>query len=546
MPRPLAKARGSIQAWLMRWAARVFLLLVATLMSAAPAPEPWGQTAVVAASGSVTRTAADLRSGRDTAVALVDRLQRRIVAEDRAGPGYHAIIAMDPRAAASARALDEAAAKGRWLGPLHGVPILLKDNIEAGDGMATTAGSLALADNVTGRQAPLVARLRAAGAVILGTTNLSEWANFRDFHSLGGWSALAGQTRNAIDPDRFPCGSSAGSAVAVAAGFAPAAIGTETDGSITCPASVNGLVGLKPTVGLISRTGVIPLAHSQDTAGPITRTVRDAAILLGVMAGGDPADPATAQADARRSQYAAGLERASLKGARIGVMRFAAGFDPATEAVFDAALDRMRAAGAVLVEIKEGPDLAAIAADERLVLLTEFKADIGAYLRATRPERVKTRNLADLIAFDRAHAAEEMPLFGQTIFEASEATHGLVDPAYRAALSEGRRRAGREGIDRMLSRYRVLALVAPTAGPARLIVSASRESAPAGEAARLAAVAGFPHLTVPMGAVDGLPVGMSFIGPAWSEERLLQLGHAFERAMRGPERAAGRRRRDLS
>ena len=465
-------------------------------------------------------------AGTDAAVAISD-LERLIGEKD---PTHHAVITFNPHALADARKLDAEREAGHLRGALHGVPILLKDNIESADDTATTAGSLALKGNVTGRDAPLVRRLTDAGAVMLGKTNLSEWANFRSNRSLSGWSAIGGQAANAHDPLRTPCGSSAGSAVAVALGYAPAAIGTETDGSITCPAAVNGIVGLKPTVGLVSRTYIVPISHSQDTAGPMARTVRDAAIVLGVIAGSDPMDPATRDADAHKSDYAAGLDAGSLKGTRIGVMRFAAGFHPETDTVFEAALARMKAAGAVLVEIKDGPDRKAISEAELLVLQTEFKAGLNAYLAGTDPAKVKTRTLAEVIAFNQAHADQELALFGQDIFEASEATKGLDDPAYLKALETGRRLAGPEGIDKMLADNDVVALVAPTMAPAWLIDPVLRDRYVGGGAGSLAAVSGYPHLTVPMGAVEGLPVGLSFIGPAWSDGRLLSLGYAFEQA----------------
>ena len=469
-----------------------------------------------------------LWAGRTSSVQTVARFEAAIAAGDHAGPDLHTVIALNPRVADEARAMDAARRPREAAAPLDGVPILIKDNIDVDDGLATTAGSLALKDNVTGRDAPVVARLKAAGALILGKTNLSEWANFRSTGSVSGWSGVGGQTRNAVDPRRSPCGSSSGSAAAVAAGFAAAAVGTETDGSITCPAAVNGVVGLKPTVGLVSRTHIVPISNTQDTAGPIALTVRDAAILLTAIAGTDPTDPATREADARKSDYSTKLDSGALRGARIGVMRFAAGFHPATDVVFEAALARLKAAGAVLVEIKDGPDRKALGAAERKVLLTEFKVGVEAYLATTSPERVPTRTLADLIAFNRAHAAEEMPLFGQELFEASEKTTGLADPDYLAALATARRLAGVEGIDRMLARNGVVALVAPTMGPACLIDPVLKDQFVGGGTGQMAAVAGYPHLTVPMGEVSGLPVGLSFVGPAWSEATLLAFGYAFE------------------
>jgi amidase len=475
---------------------------------------------------SIDEVRARIEDGASIA-SLADAALERIKARDET---FHAVIVLNPHVRADARNLDAERKAGKVRGPLHGVPILIKDNIESADDTATTAGSLALKDNVTNRDAPVVRRLTDAGALILGKTNLSEWANFRSTHSISGWSAVGGQVVNALDPARSPCGSSSGSAVAVALGYAPAAIGTETDGSITCPAAVNGVVGLKPTVGLVSRTHIVPISHSQDTAGPIARTVKDAAIVLSVIAGGDPVDSATAQADAHKTDYAAALDAGSLKGARIGVMRFAAGFHPETDVVFEAALARLKAAGAVLVEIKEGPDRKAVGAAEEVILATEFKVDIEAYLASTDPARVKTRTLADLIAFNRAHASEEMPLFGQEIFEKALATKGLSDPDYLAAKAAAQRMAGTEGLDRMLRENDVVALIAPTLAPAWLIDPILKDRYLGGGAGGLAAVSGYPHLTVPMGEVLGMPVGLSFIGPAWSEARLLSLGYAFEQA----------------
>jgi amidase len=477
---------------------------------------------------SASALAADLASGATTSVELVTLYERRIA---ELNPSLRAVIAVNPDALAIARKLDADRAAGRALGPLAGVPILVKDNIETADPMPTTAGSLALKDNLTGRDAPLVARLRAAGAVILGKTNLSEWANIRSDHSLSGWSATGGQTRNPYALDRSACGSSSGSGSAAAASLAAAAIGTETDGSVTCPATIAGLVGLKPTVGLVSRTHVVPISHTQDTAGPMTRTVRDAALLLGVMAGSDPADPATARADAHATDYLAGLKPDALKGARIGVMRFAAGFHPETERVFEKALATLAAAGATLVDIAKFPgEEDAIGPLEHLVLLTELKADLGAYLATTDPARVSSRSLADLIAFNKAHAEAEMPLFGQELFEAAQKTGGLADPAYVEARSKAHRLAGPEGIDAMLAANHVSVLVAPTLGPSWLIDPVLKDRFVGGGAGGPPAVAGYPHLTVPMGLVDGLPVGLSFIGPAWSDGALLAYGYAFEQA----------------
>ena len=414
----------------------------------------------------------------------------------------------------------------RRQGNIRGLPILLKDNIETRD-MPTTAGSLALVDNAPGRDAPLVARLREAGATILGKTNLSEWANIRSSNSISGWSAVGGQTRNPYDPERTPCGSSAGSAVAVAIGLAPAAIGTETNGSIVCPASVNGVVGFKPTVGLVSRTHIVPISHSQDTAGPITTTVEDAAIIMTVIAGSDPLDPATVEADARRVDYRAALDANSLQGARIGVMRFLlTNYSTETRAVFEQTLQALRDAGAELVEINEGPDMRAIGTASRQVLMTELKVDLNAYLASTDPVQVPTRTLADLIAFNDAEPRETV-LFGQELFLVAEATRGLDDPEYIAARASSLRMAGVEGIDQMMADNRVVVLIAPTTSRA-WTNDPDDDDRSQGSSSSLAAVAGYPHLTVPMGFDRGMPVGISFIGGRWDDARVLSLGHAYE------------------
>jgi len=410
-------------------------------------------------------------------------------------------------------------------GPLAGAPILLKDNIETAD-MPTTAGSLALAGNAPGRDAPLVARLRAAGAVILGKTNLSEWANIRSTNSISGWSAVGGLTPNPYDPARTACGSSSGSAVAVAVGLAPVAIGTETNGSITCPASVNGVVGFKPTVGLVSRTRIVPIAHSQDTAGPIARTVEDAAIVLTVIAGNDPADPATAEADAHKADYRAALDANSLSGARIGVLRYANGYSAPTMAVFEQSLQALRDAGAVLVDITTAPDLRAIGSDSFKVLMYELKADLNAYLASTDPDQVPTRTLADLIAFNR-QTPQETVLFGQELFEQAQAKGDLTSQDYIDARANSFRLAGPEGIDKMMADNQVVALIAPTTSRAWTHNRDDDDNAQ-GSTSTIAAVAGYPHLTVPMGFDRGMPVGLSFIAGKWDDAKVLSLGYAFE------------------
>ncbi len=437
-------------------------------------------------------------------------------------PQIHSVIALDPTAMEQARRIDQS----RRSGGIAGEPVLLKDNIEAAGPLPTTAGSLALANNVTNRDAPLVARLRAAGAVILGKTNLSEWANIRSNHSISGWSAIGGQTRNPWALDRNPCGSSSGSGASVAAGLVRMAIGTETDGSVTCPAALNGIVGLKPTVGLVSRTHVVPISHSQDTPGPMAASVREAAMLLSAIAGSDPADPATRDADRHRTDYGALLDPNSLKGKRIGVMRFASGFG--TDAAFETALAVLRERGATLVEIKKFDDQSK-GGDELKVLLTELKADLATYLKGS-PAPIPVRSLADVIAFDKANAKAEMPLFGQDTFEDAQKAKGLSDPAYKKAREASFRAAGPNGIDRLLKQYDVVALVGPTMPPAWLVDPVNGDQSTGGGAGSLAAVAGYPHLTVPMGLVKGLPVGLSFMGSKWSEARLLSLGYAYEQA----------------
>ncbi|WP_029415401.1 amidase [Brevundimonas bacteroides] len=417
---------------------------------------------------------------------------------------------------------------------IAGMPILLKDNIETRD-MPTTAGSLALADNAPGRDAPLVARLRDAGAVILGKTNLSEWANIRSSNSISGWSAVGGLTVNPYDRTRTACGSSSGSATAVATGLAPAAIGTETDGSITCPASVNGVVGFKPTVGLVSRTHVVPISHSQDTAGPIAVDVATAATVLTAIAGTDPADAATSEADARRTDYRAALDTGSLRGTRLGVLRYGVtNYSADTQAAFEAALASLRAAGAELVEITTAPQTQGIGQMELTVLMYELKADLNAYLASTDPTEVPTRTLAEVIAFNERESRETV-LFGQELLLQAEATSGLDNPDYIAARANSLRMAGPEGIDRMLSENNVVALVAPSTSRAWTNDREDEDNGQ-GSASRLPAIAGYPHLTVPMGLDRGMPVGISFIGAKWDDARILSLGYAYEQASPRPPR----------
>jgi amidase len=474
---------------------------------------------IVAAVAAVPQASLAQQRGAEAATA------QAIARVQRIDPQLGSVIALDPTAMEQARRIDATGARG----PLAGQPVLIKDNVEVAGPLPTTAGSLALANNVTNRDAPLVARLRSAGAVILGKTNLSEWANIRSGHSISGWSAVGGQTRNPWALDRNACGSSSGSGAAVAAGLVRMAIGTETDGSVTCPASINGIVGLKPTVGLVSRTHIVPISHSQDTAGPMAASVREAAQLLTVIAGSDPADTATREADSRRRDYAAGLDANSLKGKRIGVLRFAS--TPILDPGFNTALAILRERGAILVDIKKF-DQSAIGKNENVVLQTELKADLAKYLKSS-PAPIAVRTLADVIAFDKAHERQEMALFGQDYFEDSQKTKGLNDPAYKKARRISFQAAGPNGIDRLLKQHNVIALVSPTAGPSWHIDAVNRDLYTEGGAGTLAAVAGYPHLTVPMALVKGMPVGLSFMGPKWSEALLLNLGYAYEQA-RGP------------
>lgn len=444
----------------------------------------------------------------------------RIAALDDAGPELNAVI-VAAEADDAARAADAAAGL-----PLAGRTVLVKDNIETRE-WPTTAGSLALAKNATGRDAPLIARLRAAGGVVLGKTNLSEWANIRDSDSTSGWSAVGGLVKNPHATDRNACGSSSGSGAAVAAGFAWAAIGTETNGSITCPASVNGVVGFKPTVGLVSRTHVVPISATQDTAGPMARSVADAALLLNAIAGSDPADTATAEADRRRVDYAAALASASLQGVRIGVLRKQIGNDARVTAVFDAARRDLERAGAVLVDIDyDWPE--GFWQRSLPVLLFELRRDMDAYL-GSLPGQGLPRTLAEVVEFNRANADRELRWFGQDLFE--QALEATDETAYVEARDTNLAATRAGGIDKLLADNMVAFLIAPTTGPAWASDLILGDNYPGGiGAGSLAAIAGYPHLTVPMGAVEGLPIGLSFMGAKWTDAAVLKAGAAYERA----------------
>ena len=470
-----------------------------------------------------------MREGGLSSAVLVERQIARI---ELLNPELSAVIAIDPSARAQARALDARLAAGDWAGPLHGIPVLLKDNIETRD-QPTTAGSLALADNATGRDAPLVTRLRDAGAVILGKANLSEWANFRSERSSSGWSGIGGQTRNPYDPSRSPCGSSSGSAVAVAAGMTVLAVGTETNGSVVCPSSANGLVGIKPTVGLVSRTHVVPISHSQDTAGPMARSVQDAVLLLAAMAGPDEADPATAdRPEWSLDHLPAHLADDGLDGKRIGVLRSSAGFHSDVDELFEAAIISMREGGAEIVDEIEWQRPDGFSANSYDVLLYEFKHGLNGYLAGLPDADLSNMTLADLIEFNRNNAAAEMPWFGQEIFEQAQAKGPLSDEAYEDALSAVHRATRAEGIDKLLAEYDLDALIAPT-GSAAWTIDLINGDHFIGGSSSLAAISGYPNITVTMGQVHGMPVGLSIFGARFSEPVLIEIASGFEHVAGG-------------
>ena len=460
-------------------------------------------------------------SSRSLTQAYLDR----IAAVDDAGPKLNAVIETNPRALHEAETRDAERRAGRVRGPLHGIPVLLKDNIDATP-MANSAGSLVLADHRPKADAHLVRRLRDAGAVILGKTNLSEWANFRSSHSTSGWSSRGGLTRNPYVLDRNACGSSSGTAVAVAANLAALGVGTETDGSIICPSATNGLVGVKPTVGLVSRTGIIPISRTQDTAGPMARSVADAAALLSVMVGRDERDPITADSAGRAVfDYQARLRPDALRGTRLGVVRQAMGYHPATDAVMERAIAHMRKAGAEVVDITV-PTWGQWRDAEFQVLLFEFKAGVEHYLRNSG---APVATLSQVVDFNQRHHRATMPHFGQELLLQAQAKGPLGDPVYLAARSDARRLARTQGLDATLAAHDLDALIAPATAPAWHTDLAHGDRF-LGAGYGIAAVAGTPSVTVPMGDVNGLPVGVVFMGPAWSEPRLLGLAYSFEQA----------------
>ena len=479
-------------------------------------------------------TVADLQqrmqSGRETARSLVEKYLARIEDIDRRGPALHSVIETNPDALTIADAVDaERKARGPR-GPLHGIPVLIKDNIATADRMETTAGSAALEGSRPPKDAFIVQRLRAAGAIILGKTNLSEWANFRSTHSTSGWSGRGGLTRNPYVLDRNPSGSSSGSGAAAAASLCAVAVGTETDGSIVSPSNNAGLVGIKPTVGLLSRSGIVPISHSQDTAGPMARTVTDAALMLAAMAGADGDDVATRRSGTR--DYTASLDVNGLRGARIGVIRNRLfGSSPAADALAEQAIADMRAHGAVIVDPADIPTLGKFDDSEFDVLLYEFKADLNTYLTWLGPAS-PVHSLADIIAFNDEHKRREMPYFDQELMVQAERKGPLTDQKYKTELAQNHQLSRTLGIDAAMAKDHLDALVAPTGGPAWLtdLVNGDGGSAVAPSPATVAAVAGYPHITVPAGFVRGLPVGISFIGKAWSEATLIRLAYAYEQA----------------
>ncbi|MFV9506072.1 MAG: amidase [Oscillochloridaceae bacterium umkhey_bin13] len=500
--------------------------------------QPWGEVSTLGTpiyEARLVELQAALATGDLSSLELVEACLERIAALDQAGPCLRAVLELNPAAREQAQTLDAERAAGQVRGPLHGVPILLKDNLDTDDAMLTTAGSLALVSSRPAQEATVVSRLRAAGAVILGKTNLSEWANFRASGSSSGWSARGGRTRNPYVLDRNPCGSSSGSAVAVAASLCAVALGSETDGSIVCPSSLCGVVGLKPTVGLVSRAGVIPISPTQDTVGPHARTVADAAVMLGVIAGPDPRDPATALAAQHAyTDYTQFLHADGLRGARLGVLRDegTVGYNQHADAVLAQALQALHELGASLVDpLHLAPRKGYLEGDEFTVLLHEFKVAIAEYLATRQPHPAHPgapipRTLADLIAFNRDHAAQELAYFGQELFELAEATTGLADPAYQEALTRSRD-GSRELIDQALATHQLDAIIAITMQPAWTtdLLNGDRYR---GGSSSYAARAGYPLITVPAGSAFGLPVGLTFMGGAWSEPTLLRLAYAFE------------------
>jgi len=473
-----------------------------------------------------------MKSGKFTARALVEKYSQRIDEIDKSGPAIHSIIEMNPDALSIAEALDqERKAKGPR-GPLHGVPVLIKDNIDTADKMMTTAGSLALLGSKPPQDSMVAKKLRSAGAIILAKTNLSEWANIRSSHSTSGWSGRGGLTKNPYALDRNPCGSSSGTGAGISANLCAVGIGTETDGSIVCPSSSNGLVGIKPTVGLVSRGGIIPISHTQDGAGPMCRTVRDAAILLGALTGDDPADSATAASSGKSyTDYTQFCDPNGLKGTRIGVARKYFGFSDPVDALMEEALDAMKKQGATLIDPADIETLGKFDESELLVFMYELKADLNAYLARLGPA-APVHTLKEIIEFNDRNREKEMPYFGQDLFIKAEGKGPLTEKAYLDALDKNRQLSRSEGIDATMNKFKLDAIVAPTGGPPWLTDLVNGDHF-AGGSSNSAAVAGYPNINVTAGYISGLPVGISFFGRAWSEPTLIRLVFAFEQTMNG-------------
>lgn len=510
-----------------------FLLLS---WASAQAPSSSRDASVRPASELEEATIADLQqrmqSGQETARSLVEKYTARIEAIDRSGPSLHSVIELNPEALAIADSLDAERKSRGPRGPLHGIPVLLKDNIATADRMMTTAGSMALAGITPPRDAFIVQRLRQAGAVILGKTNLSEWANFRSTHSTSGWSGRGGQTHDPYALDRNPSGSSSGSGAAIAASLAAIAVGTETDGSVVSPSNNNSLVGIKPTLGLLSRSGIVPISHSQDTAGPMARTVTDAALLLGAMSGTDPDDSASKDSTRKGLRdYTKSLDANGLKGARIGIVRNRLfGYSPAADRIAEAAIADLKKQGAIIVDPANIPTLGKFDDSEFDVLLYEFKADLNKYLTWLGPAS-PVHSLADVIAFNDAHKDQEMPYFAQELMMMAEKKGPLSSEKYKTELAKNHQLSRTLGIDAVMAKFQLDALMAPTSGPPSLIDLVNGDSGGGGASpSTVTSVAGYPHITVPGGFFRGLPVGISFFGRAWSEPALIKFAYAYEQA----------------
>ena len=470
-----------------------------------------------------------MKTGKFTARSLARGYLERISEIDRGGPKINSVIEINPEAEAMAAAMDQERRQGRFRGPLHGIPILIKDNVDTADRMMTTAGSLALESSHATRDSFVAKKLRDAGAVILGKTNLSEWANLRSSHSTSGWSGRGGQTKNPYVLDRNPCGSSSGSGAAASSNLCAAAIGTETDGSVVCPSSANSLVGIKPTVGLISRAGIIPISHSQDTAGPMARTVADVAILLGALTGIDANDAGTKSSAGKSfTDYTPFLDKNGLRGARLGVARKSFGFNDRVDKLMNGLIGELKRLGAVVIDPADIPTSGKFDDSELEVLLYEFKADLNAYLARLGPG-APVHSLKEVIEFNEKHSERELPFFGQDLFIKAEAKGPLTSKKYLAALQKNHLLTRTQGIDFVIKKNRLDALIAPTGGPAWPTDWINGDHFTGGYSSA-SAVAGYPHITVPAGFVFGLPVGISFFGGAWSEPKLIKFAYAFEQA----------------